>query len=143
MKDHDYWTRLKLLSIMSLQRRREKLIIILVWKIKNGLAPNDINLEFKRTLPNFELKAVIKPMVKTKGRVQSCYENSFIIKSAKIWNRLPAKLRDISIFNDFKAKLEKFLTFFPDEPPVHNYFHKTTNSILDYKTVKYESVFKT
>ena len=36
MKDLDYWTRLKELQIMSLQRKREMLILILVWKIKNG-----------------------------------------------------------------------------------------------------------
>ena len=46
MRDLDYWQRLKTLNIMSLQRRREKMIIILVWKIKNNLAPNNINLIF-------------------------------------------------------------------------------------------------
>lgn len=142
MKDHDYWTRLKLLNIMSLQRRREKLIILLVWKIKNCLVPNDINLEFKPTLRGSDFEAVVKPMVKTKGKFQTSYENSFIIKSAKIWNKLPVKLRDIKSYNLFKIKLEKYLSFFPDEPPVHGYYHKTNNSILEYQTIKYESVFK-
>ena len=36
----NYWERLKALSLYSLQRRRERYLIIYVWKIVQGLAPN-------------------------------------------------------------------------------------------------------
>ena len=36
----DYWTRLRELNLYSLQRRRERYIIIYVWKIIQGLVPN-------------------------------------------------------------------------------------------------------
>ena len=142
MSHHDYWTRLKLLDIMSLQRRREKAIIILVWKIKNNKTPNDINLEFKINSRNSETKAVVKPMAKSKGKIQTSYENSLVIKSAKIWNKLPFKLTETSNFLLFKNKLEKYLNYFPDEPPVHGYFHKSKNSLLDYQALSYETVFQ-
>ena len=37
LKDVHYWDRLKQLSLMSLQRRRERYIIIHMWKILNGV----------------------------------------------------------------------------------------------------------
>ena len=40
MKEFNYWQRLKKLKLMSLQRRREKMIVSHVWKIKNGHFPN-------------------------------------------------------------------------------------------------------
>lgn len=47
MKELNYWERLKRLNIKSLQRRREQLIIMEVFKIKNNINPNTINLKFK------------------------------------------------------------------------------------------------
>ena len=64
MKDLDYWARLKDLQIMSLQRRRERQILILVWKIKNNLIPNDINLEFSQNKYTLKTKAILKPLPK-------------------------------------------------------------------------------
>ena len=45
-KEIDYWERLKLLNLQSLQRRRERYLIIHVWKILNDVSPNDLNMEF-------------------------------------------------------------------------------------------------
>ena len=42
LKSDDYWKRLKEMSLMSLQQRRERYIILQVWKILNGVSPNDI-----------------------------------------------------------------------------------------------------
>lgn len=42
----DYWERLDALNLMSLQRRRERYIIIYACKIHRGLVPNDLGLEF-------------------------------------------------------------------------------------------------
>ena len=140
MKQFDYWTRLKNLKIMSLQRRREKQILILVWKIKNNQIPNDINLEFLQNNYNSKTKAILKPMPRRAGRFQTTFEGSFVIKEAKLWNKLPAPLTTIKNLNSFKANLEKFLKLFPDEPPVHGYYHKNNNSLLDYN-ISTDSVF--
>ena len=41
-----YWERLKALKIQSLQRRRERYVIIHTWKILNNLTNNDIGISF-------------------------------------------------------------------------------------------------
>ena len=84
MKELDYWSRLKILKIRSLQRRREKIIILHVWKILHGFYPNDINLQSKEHLRTNSLKIVLKPLPKVRGRILTQYEHSFVIKSAKL-----------------------------------------------------------
>ena len=85
--------------------------------------------------------AYLKPLPKVKGKLLSSFEQSFIIKAAKLWNFLPPKLTEISDFSCFKAKLVKYLEFIPDEPPVLGYHHNNRNSIREYKPVLYETVF--
>ena len=142
MDNYDYWTRLSKLGITSLQRRREKFTITLVWKIKNNLIPNDINLEFKINKRNSQIRAVVKPLPRVRGKLLSSYENSFAIRAAKLFNKLPSKLMEISSLPLFKSRLEQYLSFYTDNPPVNGYYHRVKNSITDYRTVSYDSVFK-
>ena len=67
LKDMDYWDRLKKLKMMSLQRRRERYCIIQVWKIINGQAPNDVQMQFK-THSRLGIKALI-PKINTKAQI--------------------------------------------------------------------------
>ena len=46
MHDIHYWDRLQRLSLMSLQRRRERFILLHMWKILNMHTSNDINVQF-------------------------------------------------------------------------------------------------
>ena len=41
-----YWDRLKKLGLMSLQRRRERYVILHLWKIWQGAVPNDLDIQF-------------------------------------------------------------------------------------------------
>ena len=83
MKDFDYWERLSILKITSLQRRREKLIILHIWKILNNIYPNSINLQFKEHHRTTAIKAILKPLPKIKGKSLTKYEESFQINGAK------------------------------------------------------------
>ena len=140
MYNFDYWIRLKTLGILSVQRRRERLINALVWKIKNNIVPNDISLEFGNNQYNSNIKAILKPLPRVKGKLLSTFENSFIIKCAKLWNKLPPQLTEILVFPLFEKRLDKYLSFIPDNPPVHGYPHTNNNSILNYKSISYEKV---
>ena len=42
----NYWDRLRQLSLMSLQRRRERYIILHMWKVLHSTTSNDLNIEF-------------------------------------------------------------------------------------------------
>ena len=116
---------------MSLQRCRERSIILHVWKIFNLIMPNDINLEFKEQSRLRAIKAVLKPLPKIRGSTSTRYEESFIIKSAKLWNVLPPDITRLSSISLFKFSLDKFLQGVPDEPPLPGYFHRNDNSLVN------------
>ena len=135
MDKYNYWERLQKLNIMSLQRRRERNLIINVWKIKNDINPNDINLTFKENKRFGAIEAKLKPLPKLlTGKALTIYEDSFQINSAKLWNRLPGELTKISSLATFKTKLDNFLKNIPDQPPISGYPSPciTKNSIKNY-----------
>ena len=129
MRGENYWSRLIKLGIMSLQRRREKTIIIHVWKILNNFYPNSINLEFKLHNRTNSTKAIIKPLPKIRGKILTNYDVSFTIRAAKLWNILPANLTNVSSLNLFKIGLLKFLSKIPDKPPLPGYPYTCDNSL--------------
>ena len=43
----DYWDRLKSLKMMSLQRQRERYIILQMWKLLHCISPNDLGVRFQ------------------------------------------------------------------------------------------------
>ena len=136
-QDLDYWARLRKLGIMSLQRRRERYIIIHTWKILNGRAPNDINMLFKDTLRHGK-RAIVPPTNNSAQRsVASHYENSFGISAAKLWNVLPANVNKHTALEPFKIALGKFLEGFPDTPPLDGYSPATNNSLMEWNLQKY------
>ena len=129
----DYWDRLKALKLMSLQRRRERYIIIQMWKILHNLAPNDINVTFA-TPSRLGLQANVPSISKTsKQRHQSLYDNSFAVLGPRLWNALPSYLSNSSFSQQqFKNRLTDYLNSIPDKPPVKGYSCQNNNSILSW-----------
>ena len=82
------------------------------------------------------MKAKLKPLPKLRGRPLTQYEQSFVIKGAKLWNVLPPKLTHINNLNLFKSELKFFLSKIPDKPPLPGYPFLNNNSLLE------QSVFK-
>jgi hypothetical protein len=132
MQDRNYWERLEILGISSLQRRREKIIIINIWKIKNDKIPNSINLKFKDHLRSQKCKAVLPSLPRTNCKLLNKYEHSFIINGAKLWNSLPGTLTHIDNISEFKLCLSRYLQTIPDQPPLpdYNYNRTTYNSLI-------------
>ena len=133
MSNYNYWERLQKLNLMSLQRRREKLIITFVWMIKNNRIANSIDLKFSTNRKGI-VKAILAPFPKIKGKILTIYENSFRIFSVKLWNKLPPTISEINNLSLFKKKLHEYLLLYPDNPPVKGYYHLNNNSLLDYNT---------
>ena len=130
MHELNYWDRLSTLNISSLQRRREKIIIIHIWKILNKMYPNSSNLDFKEHSRTNSIRAILKPLPKLKGMALTKYEESFSIRGAKLWNLLPPELTKITNLNLFKIKLGHFLEKIPDKPPIAGYPYLNNNSLL-------------
>ena len=129
MQTFNYWERLTRLNLMSLQRRRERNLIVNVFKIKNDLIPNTFDLSFKEQKRAAAMRAELKPLPKIRGKALTVYEESFIIKSSKLWNVLPGELTKIKSLGTFKEKLDQFLKTVPDQPPIAGYPFRCNNSL--------------
>jgi len=129
----NYWERLKKLSIMSLQRRRERYILLHMWKILNKAVSNDLKIQFVLR-PRTGYKAVVPPL---RGGAttyhQSLYDNSFAVSGPRLWNCLPVSLNKIKEFDSFKRQLSSMLQRIPDKPPVPGYSCPNNNSLLEWK----------
>ena len=126
----NYWERLKSLNLMSLQRRRERYIIITMWKYLNKQIPNDINVEF-RPISRRGMQAVVPSIPRCRSRVVTQFDSSFAVVGPNLWNKLPASLNEISNFDMFKGALTKFLLKLPDLPPVQGYPRTNNNSLVE------------
>ena len=135
LQEHDYWERLKKLKLLSLQRRRERYSIIQVWKIKKGLAPNSVGMEFYDS-PRLGTRAKIpKFNYKAQTTISTSYDDSFGVKGARLWNILPKHVNTQASLESFKVSLGEFLLKFPDRPPVMGYTPPNSNSLLDWNAV--------
>ena len=118
-----YWERLKYLRIQSLQRRRERYIIIHTWKILNDLTNNDIGITFsngKNCTRSGYTACIVPPVPRgVPAGVATLYEHSFAVKAPQLWNCLPSKAvdKDASSLSAFKSSLGTFLDKVPDMPP--------------------------
>lgn len=134
VQDLNYWERLHKLSIMSLQRRRERYILLHMWKILHGSVSNDLRISFVER-PRTGVKAVVPPL---RGGAtayhQSIYDNSLAVMGPRLWNCLPAHVNKMEAFDSFKKQLTSLLLRIPDLPPVRGYTPPNTNSILDWRT---------
>ena len=128
-----YWDRLKKLGLMSLQRRRERFIVLHMWKICHGSTPNELKIRFEYN-NRMGLTAKVPPLHKGCALAnQTLYENSFGVRGPRIWNCIPADLRAIQRMDTFKSKLTEFLLIVPDTPPIRGYTPINSNSILEWR----------
>ena len=131
-QDLDYWSRLKKLKLLSLQRRRERYCIIYIWKMLNGLVPNTINIVF-REHSRLGIKITLPPINnKAQVSVRTDYENSFKIKASRLWNILPKSINTVKSLEAFKVTLGEYIRKIPDTPPVPGYAAANRNSLLDW-----------
>ena len=136
----NYWERLHELKLYSLQRRRERYIIIYIWKITQQMVPNiDGTMGHKiktRKHPRHRTQRVIQCPT-NRNPAQPLQENAITEFGPRLYNSLPKYLRDIESVNTekFKFELNKFLELIPDQPKMPNYVSALgSNSILDQLT---------
>ena len=112
----------------SLERRRERYNIIYAWKIMEKQVPNFSQSE------NSGIQEYCNPR---RGRyctvpainrrisrqVQSIRDASFGIRGPRLFNALPAHIRNLSgcSVDAFKHKLDRYLSTVPDEPQLQGY----------------------
>ena len=133
MEELSYHERLKKLRMYSQERRRDRYQLIFIWKISMKLV-DGYNLDFKNegTRRGREC-TVVGSDRNSPAAVRRARENSLSCKGAKMFNLLPADLRNITSdkVRDFKSKLDLFLRDIPDEPTLAGVGRAAeTNSLL-------------
>jgi hypothetical protein len=140
VKSQDYWSRLKSLQMLSQQRRLERYRIIYVWKTLEGLVPNSgIQGNENPRLGRICSLPSLKPT--SSAKIRTLRESSFQVHGPKLFNCLPAKIRNLSkcSVDEFKSKLDLVLSKVPDEPKISGYVPSAcdqfsgnpSNSIVD------------
>ena len=131
LESYNYWERLYHLNLLSMQRRRERYQIIHIWKISQGLIPNDLNLQFYET-SRFGLKCKRPQFNQKRRRISNIKFNSFTSNGPALFNCIPPSIKSAKSLNSFKNKLQLYLKSFPDTPPTPNYIAPNHNSLLEW-----------
>ena len=133
LENKNYWERLQDLRLYSQERRRERYIIIFLWKVAQGLVQG-YDMDFVYSDRRGRL-AVVRPYnPKAPTQVRKAREASLLVKGAKLFNCIPRGLRDINTgtVDSFKAGLDAWLETIPDQPTIPDCQRAAiTNSLLD------------
>ena len=119
MQGLDYWERLSTLQLYSQERRRERYLIIFLWKLSQGMVKGyDVTFLYSDRRGR---SVVPHPIVRSSPCVvRQARESSLRVKGAKLFNVLPDCIRNINSdhVDLFKANLDAFLSEVPDQPTV-------------------------
>jgi hypothetical protein len=128
MESLDYYQRLQELKLYSAERRRDRYLILYIFKIIQGRVPNP-GISYKHA--SRRGKVITTPPVKSSksSAAETLYHNSFNRRASRVFNDLPKDFRNLP--NDsspelVKKTLDRFLSKVPDEPRLPGYL--PTNS---------------
>ena len=131
-----YWDRLKRLGLFSVERRRERYIVIYVYKILCDDVPNLTDSRFAlKFYENIRLGRFCRiPPINSgaSARVKTMIDNSFAVRAPRLFNCLPRDLRNFEgTIDSFQKNLDIFLADIPDRPCLANYHQAAAgNSIV-------------
>ena len=120
MSELNYRERLAKLRMYSQQRRRDRYMIIFIWKIAMGLV-DGYTLEFTGEGSRRGRECHVAEVVRNSPAcVRRARENSLSVKGARMFNMLPSDIRNINAdkVSSFKSELDKFLKEIPDQPTI-------------------------
>ena len=131
----NYWERLKSLRMNSEQRRMERYQILYTWKIMEGLSPN-CGVNWSPVEERNGRQCAIPATNKGKASVKSMRNQSFQVAGPRLFNCLPKYLRNTKncSIEEFKEKLDAFLTRVPDEPKADGLTPGASNQISGKQT---------
>ena len=143
LKEMNYYERLKVLKIYSMERRRERYELLYIYKTISQQVPN-VGLKWK-FFPRRGRELIPPPVRKnSKLSAMTMRRNSFRGKAAYLFNCLPASLRNIRSdlpMATIKRVLDKLLSRVTDEPVLNGYTRSNdaaSNSIVHQMVRHYE-----
>ena len=134
----NHWDRLKKMGLYSQERRRERYMVIFIWKISEGFV-RGYNVDFSESERRGRL-ALPKPIVSSApAAVKRAREASLGVKGCKVFNLLPVSIRNIkgTTVDQFKKNLDNFLSLVPDQPSIEGSTRAAeSNSLLHQLAMK-------
>ena len=103
-----------------------------MWKIFKGIAPNDLEFQFKNHL-RLGPQCIRKNYNCTSASISTIRHNFFSSIGPRHFNILPAYIKNSNTLPTLKSRLDKFLIQLPDYPPTPGYMTLNSNSILELK----------
>ena len=133
----NYHQRLEKLGLYSLERRRERFLIINAWQQLEGIKENVLGLKTGKVGRRRCIKSSTIPTMLSEGN-RTMIQNSTARQMERLFNALPYRLQTITKVktDTFKKKLDKWLKGIPDAPKIDDYGASVgakTNSIVDQK----------
>ena len=132
LEELDYWEKLQQLRLYSQERRRERYMICFLWKLSCGLI-GGYNIRWQQS-DRRGLYAMTAPLARgAPAAVRRARESSLAVRGARLFNLLPASLRNqAGSFDTFKRHLDIFLSVVPDQPTVPGLARAAaSNSLMD------------
>ena len=120
VQDLNYWDKLTEFKISSQERRRDRYMLIFIWKISQGLVKG-YSVDFTSVLGRRGRTALPHDVIQSSSAsVKKARESSLGVKGAKMFNLLPSSIRNTNSANVdvFKNALDEFLSKVPDQPTV-------------------------
>ena len=137
LEELDYHQRLKKLKLYSLERRRERYLIINAWQQIEGIRENVLNLETGIEGRRRCIKSTTIP-TNVKGKNRTLIQHSTARQMERLFNAIPYELQNITGVRTetFKKHLDEWLSGIPDTPKIDDYGARVsaeTNSVTQQK----------
>ena len=138
-----YWDKLSTLRLYSQERRRERYMIIFVWKISQGLV-SGYTIPFTSPYNRTGRKAILHhaPQSAT-ASVRQARAGTLAVRGAQLFNAMPSSLRN-SDHGDvlmFKNHLDIYLLNIPDQPTVAGLTRAAQSNSLLHQVPLYEASY--
>ena len=127
LENLNYHQRLKKLKLYSLERRRERYMIINAWQQIEEISENVLGLKARRLGRSRRLVSTMIPLgingKRIKDRDRTLIHNSTAKKMERLFNVIPPDLRNITGVKTetFKRHLDVWLQMVPDTPKIDDY----------------------
>ena len=122
MEDKNYHEHLKCLKLFSLERRRERYMILNTWQQIEGLRENLMGFEINERSRHRTIKSTRVKWNKNSKKASIIFDSP-ALKMMRIFNAIPGELRDTTgiKLDTFKRKLDSWLSLVPDTPIIDDY----------------------
>ena len=137
----DYHERLKKLGLYSLERRRERFLIINAWQQLEGIKENGLNLVVGTEGRRRCVKSATIPTTLDE-KYRTIIQHSTARQMERLFNAIPYRLQNVKDVktDTFKKQLDRWLKGVPDTPKIDNYgaaVGAVSNSITKQKKSKW------